>query len=47
MGGGLVPTSRMYTPEAFTDAIVEWIIADDHVSICYSVRFFTDAFYHQ
>jgi hypothetical protein len=28
---------RMYTPEAFMDAIVRWIIADDQVSVWYSI----------
>jgi len=29
---GPVPIYRAYSPEAFVDAIVEWIVADDQVS---------------
>jgi hypothetical protein len=37
MSGGLIPVSHVYSPKAFMDAIVEWIIADDQVSIYYSI----------
>ena len=42
--GRLVPNSHVFTPSTFMDAIVKWIIADDQVSMCYFVGFFTDAF---
>ena len=32
-----VLVSCIYTPEAFLDAIAEWIVSDDQVSIYYSV----------
>jgi len=35
--GRPVPVSRIYTPEAFLDAIAKWIVSDDQVSIYYSV----------
>ena len=35
--GGPVPTSHLYTPEVFLDAIVEWIIADDQVRVYHSI----------
>jgi len=38
MGGGAIP-SCMYTPEAFVDAIVKWIVADDQVRIYYFIWF--------
>lgn len=34
MGGGPIPTSCIYTPEVFLDAIIKWIIADDQIRIC-------------
>lgn len=40
MSEGAIPTSRIYTPEVFLDAIIEWIIADDQVSIYHSIWFF-------
>jgi hypothetical protein len=30
---GPIPTSHIYTPEVFLDAIIKWIVADDQVSI--------------
>ena len=33
---------HVYTPEAFLDAIVKWIIAGDQVRIYYLFGFFTD-----
>ena len=35
--GHPVLVSRIYTPEAFLDALTKWIITDDQVSIYYSV----------
>ena len=37
MSGRLIPVTCVYSPKAFMDAIVEWIIADDQVSIYYSI----------
>lgn len=41
-GGAAIP-SHIYSPEAFLDVIVKWIIADDQVRISYLFGFFTDA----
>ena len=40
MSEGAIPTSCIYTPEVFLDAIIEWIIANDQVSIYHSIWFF-------
>ena len=37
MNQGALPTSRIYTPEVFLDAIIEWIISDDQVSIYHTI----------
>jgi hypothetical protein len=37
MSGGFIPVSYVYSPKAFMDAIAKWIIADNQVSIYYSI----------
>ena len=41
---GPVPVYHAYTPKAFIDTIVKWIIADDQVCLLYCVVFFTYVF---
>jgi hypothetical protein len=39
VGQGPVPISHTYTPNAFLDALIEWIISDDQVCLSYFVWF--------
>lgn len=36
-GQGTVPISRTYTPEAFLDMLIEWIVSDDQVCLSYFI----------